>query len=86
MAKVLEWPGTRRAKPEPVAPTRAGAVSAGPLHVLRLWMERAAIRRELRSMSDEMLRDCGLDPTAARLEADRPFFAPLHLEHARLRT
>ena len=85
MAKVLEWPGVRRVPPRPVVPARVRAGGGGPLHVLRLWMERAAIRRELRSMSDELLRDCGLDPTAARDEADRPFFVPLHLDGARLR-
>jgi uncharacterized protein YjiS (DUF1127 family) len=54
------------------------------LHVLKQWMGRAAVRRELASMSDELLRDCGLDPARARLEAERPFFRPLDLEAARL--
>lgn len=84
MAEVLEWPGARRVRVVPAGRAVTPPEASGPLHVLRLWMERAAVRRELRTMSDDLLRDCGLDPVQARDEADRPFFRPLDLERARL--
>ena len=52
----------------------------GPLAVLRAWRRRHEMRRELRGADDHLLRDGGLDPTAARAEAKKPFWRPLTIE------
>jgi uncharacterized protein YjiS (DUF1127 family) len=83
MAQVIEWPGPRPAPVVMHAPNDNKVTVTGAVATLRLWRERAAMRRELRAMSDELLRDCGLDPRLARAEATRPFFVPLRLDRAR---
>ena len=56
--------------------------ASGPLHVLREWMERHRMRRELRQMDDALLRDAGIDPAVAREEGRRPFFRPSLLDRS----
>jgi uncharacterized protein YjiS (DUF1127 family) len=51
--------------------------------VVRAWQERRRARRELREMDDALLRDAGLEPAAARREAKRPFYLPIHLDRSR---
>ena len=41
-----------------------------------LWLERARQRRQLRELSDHMLRDIGLTRADAWAEAEKPFWRP----------
>lgn len=41
---------------------------------LRLWMKRAAVRREIAGLSDAVLHDIGLTRYEAQLEAEKPFW------------
>ena len=40
----------------------------------RLWIERAARRKELKALDAAQMRDCGLNPVAVRREANKPFW------------
>jgi uncharacterized protein YjiS (DUF1127 family) len=46
------------------------------LELLFLWDERHRARSVLAAMDDRMLRDVGLDRTAALTEAAKPFWRP----------
>ena len=50
----------------------AGRVAEGGL----IWLERARQRRQLRELSDHMLRDIGLTRTDAWAESEKPFWRP----------
>ncbi len=39
-----------------------------------LWFLRANRRKELSSLDAGQIRDCGLDPVAVHLEAQKPFW------------
>jgi uncharacterized protein YjiS (DUF1127 family) len=49
-----------------------GRVAEGGL----LWLERARQRRQLRELSDHMLRDIGLTRADAWAESEKPFWRP----------
>ena len=54
-----------------------GAVSAllvGLARRVAVWERRARTRRALSRLDPHMLRDLGLDPVTARIEAARPFW------------
>jgi uncharacterized protein YjiS (DUF1127 family) len=53
------------------APARGVATVRG---VVRLWLSRWRTRRDLAALPPYMLRDIGLDPIAARNEAEKPFW------------
>ena len=38
------------------------------------WDQRRRTRKDLRNLSDHMLRDIGLDPIIAAIEAAKPFW------------
>jgi uncharacterized protein YjiS (DUF1127 family) len=46
---------------------RAGAT-------VRLWQERSQARHELLALDDHLLRDVGITPYEARMEAYKPFW------------
>ena len=41
-----------------------------------IWLERARQRRQLRELSDHMLRDIGLTRADAWAESEKPFWRP----------
>ena len=49
---------------------------ARAVELLMVWHERARQRRELRSLSDHMLRDIGLGRGDVEAEASKPFWRP----------
>lgn len=46
------------------------------LDLLLLWQQRARDRRQLASLSDQMLRDIGLTRADVYAEASKPFWRP----------
>jgi uncharacterized protein YjiS (DUF1127 family) len=44
------------------------------LSVALTWQDRAVQRTQLASMDDRLLRDMGIDPLEARMEAEKPFW------------
>ena len=50
----------------------AGRVAEGAL----IWLERARQRRQLRELSDHMLRDIGVTSADAWAESEKPFWRP----------
>jgi uncharacterized protein YjiS (DUF1127 family) len=52
----------------------APAAATLPRLPVARWIEVARERRALARLTDRDLRDIGLDPERARLEADRPFW------------
>ena len=55
------------------APRPAGRLRA-LLRLPRLWIERAAARKDLLELDAAQMRDCGFDPMAVRREAIKPFW------------
>jgi uncharacterized protein YjiS (DUF1127 family) len=66
LALALAWYAMRRLG------HRVGQVAEGGL----LWLERARQRRQLRELSDHMLRDIGLTQADAWAESEKPFWRP----------
>lgn len=54
------------------SPARSSASSI--LATVALWVERSSQRRALASLTAEALKDIGLDPAAASIEAAKPFW------------
>lgn len=52
----------------------ARAPQAGVVATLLQWSELARQRRQLRRLDHNSLKDLGIDPSAARAEAARPFW------------
>jgi uncharacterized protein YjiS (DUF1127 family) len=42
----------------------------------RIWLRRAKMRHELSMLSEEQMRDVGLDRQTARRESKKPFWQP----------
>jgi len=59
---------------DPAAGSRTRAPRPSPLALLRLYLERARLRRELAALRPDQLRDAGLDPVGVRREAGKPFW------------
>ncbi len=49
---------------------------AGAADLMLTWYERARQRRQLRALSDHMLRDMGLGRVDVEAEAEKPFWRP----------
>ncbi len=64
---------TSRTFVAPRLETRGGTLET-LVATLRRWRQLARSRRDLARLSDAQLRDVGLDPETARVEADRPFW------------
>ena len=45
------------------------------LAALQEWQRRSRSRRELRSLSEQQLKDIGLESSQAAFESGKPFFA-----------
>jgi uncharacterized protein YjiS (DUF1127 family) len=65
--------GRTRAGPAGRAHGTAALIAAG-LERLLLWQQRARERRELGSLSDDLLKDMGLSRSTASEEARKPFW------------
>ena len=44
------------------------------LHTLKLWNRRYRTRKQLKELSPHLLRDIGLSPFDAEVEAQKPFW------------
>ena len=53
----------------------AERILSAPFAVLATWGERLKQRGTLSEMDDRMLQDIGVSRAAARVEADKPFWA-----------
>jgi uncharacterized protein YjiS (DUF1127 family) len=54
--------------------TLVATVALRGVDAVLLWQERARQRHMLAMMDDHLLRDIGLDRSAARVEAEKPFW------------
>lgn len=58
----------------PVSAGSPGVALFTAIATVKTWRERAVQRRALALLSPELLRDLGLSPIEARIEAEKPFW------------